>query len=274
MTLPAGSIQRLDNWQVSPSGQVQGYMDQWTGNPVFRGLLSQVGAVGTPSGIANTGSIGTNGAITLGTSLGLTYGPTSNNCPGVWLYFPAGALYTGSIAGSYWCVMTSGTAGTAYNNLLPATGAWTPPTTPSPIVAAGPGAYTGATTIQTLGTIVVPANMMGPQGALLVTRHDTVNNTGGNKTLTLAFGGTVFNAPVITTQLANAFRSVIRNRGVTNAQVGGPTPSAAGLGSSTTALVTSGTDTTVAQNVVLSGTLAAATDVLVMEAVLVEVIPG
>ena len=115
-----------------------------------------------PSGVAPTGSVAANGALTLGTALSTTYSG------GIWLNFPAGAAYAGSAAGSYWCVMTSTTLGTIYNVQLGATVPFIP-VNPAAIVAAGPGAYTGVTTTQTCASVIVPGGAMGPNGMIRVT---------------------------------------------------------------------------------------------------------
>lgn len=113
---------------------------------------------GTPSGIAPTGAMGNNGALTLGTALPAVYS-------GIYLYFPANAIFAGSAAGSYWCEMTSTTAGTVYNNLLAGIPAWV--NFPTQFVSTGPGAYTGEAGSVTLATYTLPADSLGPTGRLI-----------------------------------------------------------------------------------------------------------
>lgn len=91
-----------------------------------------------PWALAQSGTVGSNGALTLGTVMLTVYSS------GIWLYFPANAVYASSPAGWYWAVMSSTTAGTVYANYS-ADGAATlyPPTTPTPLVGTTGAAYTG-----------------------------------------------------------------------------------------------------------------------------------
>jgi len=141
-----------------------------------------------PSGVAPSGSVGNNGALTLGTALDYVYGPTGIS-PGIWLYFPTGAVYAGSLAGSYWCVMTSTTLGTIYNNILPIPGEDFPPTTPYPVIATGPGAYTGVTTEVPVKALTIFANSVGEFGNMNSDALWSFNNTANAKTARLRFGG-------------------------------------------------------------------------------------
>lgn len=89
-----------------------------------------------PIGIAPTGTMAANGAITLGTALNTTYSG------GLWLYLPAGAAYAGSLAGFYWTVMSSTTLGTVYNNTYtPGTDPVDIPASPTAISAWAGGFY-------------------------------------------------------------------------------------------------------------------------------------
>jgi hypothetical protein len=131
--------------------------------------------------IAPSGTIAANGALTLGTSLPINPG----SC---YMYLPAGAAFAGSSAGFYFTIMSSATVGTVFNNIfVPATAAPTIPSLPTPIVATGPGAYTGVTTLVTLLTIVAPA--IGPAGILRMTQAFLLANTAGNKGLAITLNG-------------------------------------------------------------------------------------
>jgi hypothetical protein len=74
--------------------------------------------VAAPMMVGNSGTVAasaTLGNLTLGTALDAVYGPTNNNCPGIWIYLPATALAApNNVAGWYWCVMSSTTVGTVY----------------------------------------------------------------------------------------------------------------------------------------------------------------
>lgn len=137
-----------------------------------------------PVGIAPSGSIGNNGALTLGTALPSAY-------PGIWLHFPAGAVSTGSVAGLYWCVMSTTTAGTIYNTVLdPLTQVPYRPASNVPLVTTGPGAYTGVIAVVTVATVIVPGGSMRRNGRVTVQHLRSHNNSAGNKSSDIKWGAT------------------------------------------------------------------------------------
>lgn len=218
--------------------------------------LVLVAQSGIPVGIPSSGSIGTNGALTLTTALTVIY----NN---IWLFFPAGAVFTGSPAGLYFCQMTSTTLGTVFNNLL---GANTPyiPSQANPLVGAGPGAYTQATTIQNLSQFLLPGGSMGNNGSLQVDVTWSYNNSAGAKTLGMLFGvgNAIFSLAPTTTATQSATK-ILYSAGGQATQV---LVSAAQLTQAAAAGVLQqfGLDTSVNQTIPFTGTLAAATDFLVL----------
>ena len=165
-----------------------------------------------PVGLAPSGTMAANGAVTLGTALGKSYPG------GIWLYYPAGAVFSGSAAGLYWTVLTTTTTGTVFTNTL---AAGSTPTTPSPLVAvsdAGPGAFTaGTTTISNLIGFTVPGGVMGPNGQLHLNLEFSYNNAAGTKTITTTFGGSTFHSlPRTTAGGHDSLTGRIRNVGVEN----------------------------------------------------------
>lgn len=167
-----------------------------------------------PMILAPTGSMGNNGAITLGTALGATY---SDGC---YMRLPANAIVAGSAAGIYYVVMSSTTVGVVYNNLY--TGG-TPiiPAAPTAFVTTGPGAY--AQVINTefaMVTATIPANALGPNGEVQVDYIDYNNNTAGTKGVLVYLGASQFNAQFNTTTTAGGALTRIRNAGKTNKQRG------------------------------------------------------
>ena len=170
---------------------------------------------GVPIGIAPTGSVGANGAVTLGTALTLTYSG------GLYLYYPTGALYTASAAGFYWTAMSSTTAGTAYNNVYsPGTNLPAIPATLTAIVDAGPGAFTGSTTEIAAIYVTVAGGEMGVNGCIEACIQGAHTNSAGNKIYSVHIGGTQvwsqsgttsasFGAPLVSTY----------NRGIETRQV-------------------------------------------------------
>jgi hypothetical protein len=147
------------------------------GSTIQKEISSQV-VVGVPFIIAPTGSVATGGVVTLGTALPATY------LGGLFLYFPAGALYSGSTAGWYWTVMSSATVGVAYNINYVSGQPVIPPAAnlvSNLITAAGPGAYTGVVTAQLI-TIPLNNNILGNQGFARFTEFFETNNSAGTKT--------------------------------------------------------------------------------------------
>ena len=130
---------------------------------------------GIPFGIPSSGSVGNNGALTLTTAFPRIFSR------GIYLYFPAGAISSGSAAGLYWTVMSSTTAGTIYNNLYSPSSTTVPSSVASPTAfsTTGPGAYTQ--TINTnisLASFNIQGNLMGARGVLSITSGwDTTANT-------------------------------------------------------------------------------------------------
>jgi hypothetical protein len=226
-----------------------------------------LGVAGIPVAVANTGTIATAGAITLGTALPRIY-------PAIWLYFPASAVVGDATGGLYFCVMTSTTVGTVYagkQGVANGVTASFQPTVPTTLVAVvGSNAeYTGSTTATNLVNVTIPAGTIGLNGSARVTVNWTSNNSGGAKT------GKVF---LLTTQVgvSSAYTSStggtqmisIRNAGTAafnSSQVVG--------GIATSAAVYSAVDTAAATYIGIQGTVAVATDFMVLEGYTVEVFP-
>lgn len=228
------------------------------------GSIYGLSSTAVPTGIAPSGSVGANGALTLGTSLILTYGPTGVSS-GIWLYFPQSAVYGGSIAGSYWCVMTSGTAGTVYNNIYIPPGDNFPPSTLVSIVDPGPGNYTGVTSEVVVYGTVVPGTAMGTTGVLESFHLISANNNANVKTARVRFGGisgTIFESlPLANTRTSTSLTHIL-NRNSASFQVGSP---AVGFGNSASGPVTSNIDTSQDQQFVTTLQLATATDFIISE---------
>ena len=168
--------------------------------------------VGQPIYIAPTGSVAANGALTLGTAL-----LSAQKC---WMYLPAGAAYAGSTANFYYVDLSTTLLGTVYNNIYtPTLRNWDFPTSPTPIVDAGPGAYTGVIAQVTAIDIAIPANLMGPSGQLSAYNRQLYTNSAGSKTLRHKLGGTIFAQKASTTSAIVGFTASVGNLGVTDAQI-------------------------------------------------------
>lgn len=244
-------------------------------NPTSAGLVisQSATAVGTQvaplliaqtavaAGIANTGTMGANGALTLGTALASATAYTA----GIYLYFPAGAVFTSSAAGFYFTKMSSTTAGVVYSNTLSLSVA-SIPTALVPVVDAGPGAYTGATTAQTAAQLTVPANVMGPNGFLQFEAYYSYNNSAGIKNPGGSWGGITLLTGNLSTTASLYLLRTINNRGVTNLQMMGSGNVGLTVGGGSTLSPTLFTvDTTQSSTFALTLTIATATDFIILD---------
>lgn len=226
-------------------------------------VLQKLASTAIPFIIAPTGTMANNGAITLGTALPLVY-------PSCYLNLPANAIQAGSAAGWYYAVMSSTTVGQVFNNVY-TTGLPTIPASPTAFATTGPGAFTGVTTAVTGPSVTVPANALGPNGVLRASHAWSFPGNANNKTVAIAFGGTTI---VSTTQTANLSLSgllTLANRGVANAQVGGNSVT---IGATGISVPNFAINTAVSQPLAMVGTMVVATDFIIMESLLIEVIPG
>ena len=231
------------------------------------------GQSGVPVLNPPSGSVGNNGALTLGTALPGTY--TS-----LYVYFAAGQVYSGSVAGLYYVVMSSSTLGTIYNNILGNAFA-TIPASPTPIVATGPGAFTGYVVDERiLLQIELPGGTLGPNGALYLRAQMTFSTDAG-QSASLHIGATPDN-PASTTLWHNVaaasnggmgFDSKLTNRGVQNKQIATAVAGSYDLGLSSSNIYYT-IDTSVRNYLQVCGYIGTATHYAILEAVAVEILPG
>ena len=153
-----------------------------------------------PVGLAPSGTMGNNGAVTLGTALNTTYAAS-------YLYYPAGAVAAGVPASAdfLYTVMSSTTVGQVFNNSMSANvdanGIPQVPASPTAFVTTGPGAFTGVTASTiTLFTLVIPAAAMGTNGQYELHLQVAMNSAAGTRTVGGSFGAM---ANVINNSLAN-----------------------------------------------------------------------
>lgn len=228
----------------------------------------KLAASGIPFIIAPTGTMGNNGAITLGTALATTYALA-------YIYLPAGALFTGSGAGWYFCQMSSTTVGVVYQNMY-ISGAPTIPSAPVAWVSTGPGAYTGVTGGITGPQITIPAGLLGPNGALRLSQLDSMNASANAKALSAFIGATSIWAATLSTtgQFGFASISTIYNRGAQNSNVTLAIGTPAGTGTAGAANNFTSINFAVAQVLSFNLNTGTATDLIVIESFLIEVFPG
>jgi hypothetical protein len=219
--------------------------------------------------VPSSGSVAANGALTLTTAV-----PTSGGYTwGCYMYFPANAVYSSSVAGLYFVVMSSTTLGTIYDNRLAADSPPSVPTTLVPIVAAGPGAYTQTTSPVDLTTITLPANMLGANGWMLCAPTWAFPNNANNKVISLVLGSSNIYAKTRTTATQEMPLIDIRNRGVVNRQFAGWGSSGTPGTASTAGFTNSSVDTSAATNVIVRGQLAVATDYIILESLSLTAFP-
>lgn len=220
---------------------------------------------GVPIGIAPTGTMGANGAVTLGTALNTTYSG------GLWLYYAAGAVFSGSAAGFYWTVMSSTTAGTVYTDTyVPGTSSFDIPASPTAVVDAGPGAFTGVTSEITAISVTVPGGVMGINGTLSSEYAWSCNNSAGNKTCSSKLAGTTFSTFSGTTATFARYLGRLQNKGVQNRNFYNQYQTYGVTNSSNWSSI----DTSAAQTFTQTITRATATDTAVMEMFVLQVLPS
>lgn len=140
---------------------------------------------------------------------------------------------------------------------------------------------TGANTTETtLHTIAVPANVLGKNGILRITASLLVTGTANTKTINIKYGGTQFMtmayAAADTGQSARIVL-MIANRNATNAQLSYGFRTEVGSIAADQRLVPIGNntgvvDTTVAQNVLITGTTPNAADEITANVTIVELL--
>jgi hypothetical protein len=223
---------------------------------------------GVPSGIAPSGTIATNGQVTLGTALLRTY---SN---GIWFYLPAGAV-VGGLAGLYWCVMSSTTAGQVYTKFTDTSSGFVPyiPTGTLVNAVGSNAAYTQTTGADlALCSVVVPANAMGLNGCLRIKSiHVNIANA-NTKVARHLLGGLSFDSiGSASTSNQMVINNTIFNTGIASSQI---SQSWGMSGTSTAGVATGNIDTSLQQSLVFSSQLSVATDYLILEAQTTEILPS
>jgi hypothetical protein len=216
----------------------------------------------------SSGSVSAAGAISGITALPRTI--TKAYC-----YFPANILATVKAAGWYYCTFSSTTAGTAFLDAY-TSGVPTIPSSPAAVID-GKGAFTGDTGEEFGPTFNVSANALGLNGFLRAFVTTSATNNANVKSIRVRYSGnagaimglfTASSAPgtegvcIISNHEGSAALQVGSSFGVVGA-------SAAPSGTPTTV---GAADTTVATTAVVSIQRATATDNLILEFVLFELL--
>jgi hypothetical protein len=186
-------------------------------NPALTGVPSPSPYVAYQSAIPvvvkPSGSIGSNGALTLGTALPAIY----SAC---WMYCAAGEIQAGSPAGVYYCQMSSTTIGVLYQERLTSGDPYIP-LTPTPWASAGPGAYTSPNQVATpLATLQILGGSLGANGVLsyrVVCLRPSNANVDG---LSITLGGATLSSNPTANQQWIGINKSLRNMGAQNRQIG------------------------------------------------------
>jgi hypothetical protein len=258
-------IGKINNTSGSNLGWVyttSGFKPYGIINSAFTAFCSAI-----PVGISPSSSFADNGVVTLGTALAYAY-------PGIYLYYPVNSIFAGSVAGLYWTVMSTTTAGVVYNNTY-TTGSPSIPSSPTPFVCTGSGAYTQSITEVTGYNFTLTGNTVGVNGRIetFVDQHNNVS--AGSKTSYVRHGGTLFHAFAGTASLGvSPNKTVTINRGVANSQKTTRTNTQSEVGSTYSATIYSAANTAVNASFNVNMKLDVATDWLVIEGASVDIYPN
>lgn len=236
-------------------------------NPLGTVAQFKLAQTAIPFIIASSGSMANNGAMTGLTALPATY---SNGC---YVNLPASAISAGSAAGWYFCIMSSTTAGTVYNNTY-TSGVpfqWTA-STATAFATTGPGAFTGVSAATNGPQFTLNANTMGPNGVLELCAVYGCTGSVNSKTCAVKLGSATIYTQTTTTAANVACLALLtcQNQGLTNSQVSNQTGT---LGFSATGQTYSAVDTTTNLTLALVGTKVAAEN-LIFDAFSATVTPG
>jgi hypothetical protein len=232
---------------------------------VAASVSSSLLTCGIPVGIPSSGSIGANGALS-----NIAAFPTTFNNPGVFLYFPVGAVYAGSAAGFYWTVMSSTTAGTVYDNIL-VVSAPAIPASPTAVVSAGPGVYTQTTVEVTALTATLYAAQVDSNASIRVVESTVVPVNGNTKSVRHRLNNTILWYRNPATYNFETHEFVMVCRGLQNQVTSKSDVSLVNAGNSVLGQYTA-IDLTVDRTYAVTLQLSSASDYIVIDCVKAEVI--
>lgn len=222
-----------------------------------------LGQSGIPAIVVPNGTVATNGTITAGTALPLTY-------PQAWIYLPAGAVSGGS-AGWYYCEFSSTTVGQVYTAYKATMDTPYVPAVKTAAVGSN-SSYTQTTSADIqLGGVTVPANQLGTNGGLEYFGFFSYNNSAGAKTAKVKFGTGVVVSSAPTTTTGLTVRKKLQNRAAASQVIHATLETGAAVSTAPTLL---SVDTTADVVASLTGQLATATDYIILENWSIEAIPA
>lgn len=136
---------------------------------------------------------------------------------------------------------------------------------------------TNTLTETALATITIPAGAMGPNGIIRVTGLFNYTNSANAKTMRIRLGGlagTIFVEIANTTTATQPFQRIIQNRNSQASQGAFPSTIGNSFASSTTSPATGTINTAVAQDLVITGQMAALAETMTLEQFFVEICYG
>lgn len=152
------------------------------------------------------------------------------------------------------------------------TGGWS---SPQILAQSGvPATVTGTLTQTVLATIPIPANALGPNGALRIKFSAQATNNTNNKTITVALAGVSAWGISTGASTAGTIESglEIKNVGVQNSQIWTRTNASPWTSTATGSLPVSSVNMAAAQVLTIMGTLAVSTDYLTLATYTVELL--
>jgi hypothetical protein len=174
-------------------------------------------------------------------------------------------------AGWYYATMSTTSVGQLYNVIYN-------PILPTGLTSANYPTTTSARWLtQTTGAdiafldIGIPGGILGTNGAIYVDKMLSINSSANNKIIKCILNTTTLMSTTATTSTTLLSRNLTMNRGAANSQV---SEGSAGFGVSSVALTWAAVDTSVFQQYIISGQLAANTDFIVLEGELTRLYPG
>lgn len=220
--------------------------------------------LGAPLILVSSGSFANNGALSGITAIQSAYAQA-------WVGLPAGAIFAGSLAGTYLCKFSSTSAGQVFQDQpTVVNGVVQFPASPTPWVCTGPGAFTQATAAGiAMLSFTIPGFTVSQSGSFSIRALVGYNNSAGTKTFGISINGTnQIQVAGSTTAQTGILHDVV-SRGVPSSLVSQPA-SATGLGAGAAVPLLTAADLTAVQSWVLSINLATATDYGQFEFVIIE----
>jgi hypothetical protein len=223
--------------------------------------------------LQSSGSVGANGALTLNTAI------TDNTISGTqlfisscYMYFVAGAVYSGSIAGWYYVEMQSATAGVIYNNIY-TTGTPQIPSSKTPIISASIGAYTQTTGSVNAVSLNVGKNTLGRNGFATCLPAFLYPNNANGKAMQVLVNDTVVHNKTRTTSTISTPVVDVRSRGSVRRQISTTSDSATFSLGATNSTYASAVDTTEDVSISVRMAIASASDYMILESMSIHGFP-